>query len=78
LGGLVGALLTGVLADPAISGVEGSLATQAVACASVLGYSLVMTAVVLWVTSRITPLRVDEAQERVGLDEAMHAEQLGH
>lgn len=78
LGGLVGALLTGVLAEPAISGLTGDLATQAVACASVLGYSLVMTAVVLWVTSRITPLRVDEEQERAGLDEALHAEQLGH
>ena len=76
VGGLVGALITGVLADPAIAGVEGSLLTQLIACAAVLAYSLVMTAVVLWVTSRITRLRVREADERTGLDLALHNESL--
>ncbi len=78
VGGLVGALLTGVLADPAISGVEASFMAQVIACAAVLAYSLVMTAVVLWITSRFTTLRVREFEERAGLDVSLHNEQLGH
>ena len=78
LGGVAGALLTGLLADPAIAGQEGHVWTQLLASAAVFFYSLVATAFVLWVTSRITPLRVNEDDERAGLDEALHAERLGH
>jgi Amt family ammonium transporter len=78
VGGLVGALLTGLLADPAIAGVEGSVLTQLIACAAVLAYSLVMTSVVLWITSRVARLRVHEVDERAGLDLSLHNEQLGH
>lgn len=78
VGGLVGALLTGLLADPAISGVEASFMAQLIACGAVLAYSLVMTAVVLWITSRFTTLRVREFEERAGLDVSLHNEQLGH
>ncbi|WP_137918235.1 ammonium transporter [Hydrogenophaga sp. 2FB] len=76
VGGLVGALLTGVLADPVISGAQGSLLAQAIACVAVLGYSLVMTAVVLWITSRVVRLRVREGDERAGLDVSLHNESL--
>jgi Amt family ammonium transporter len=51
---------------------------QLIACVAVLAYSLVMTAVVLWITSRFATLRVREGEERVGLDVALHNEQLGH
>ena len=78
VGGLVGALLTGLLADPAISGVEASFLSQVIACVAVLAYSLVMTALVLWITSRFTTLRVREFEERAGLDVSLHNEQLGH
>ena len=78
VGGLVGALLTGLLADPAIAGVEGSVLTQLIACMAVLTYSLVMTGVVLWITSRVARLRVHEVDERAGLDLSLHNEQLGH
>lgn len=78
LGGLLGALMTGVLADPAVAGVQGHLATQALASFAVLAYSLVVTAIVLWITSRITTLRVDPDEEQTGLDAALHAERLGH
>ncbi|WP_066269384.1 ammonium transporter [Hydrogenophaga palleronii] len=78
VGGLVGALLTGALADPAISGVQPSMLAQLIACAAVLAYSLVMTAVVLWITSRFATLRVREGEERLGLDVSLHNEQLGH
>ncbi|MBA4195384.1 MAG: ammonia channel protein [Comamonadaceae bacterium] len=78
VGGLVGAVLTGLLADPAISGVQASLSAQLIACVAVLGYSVVMTTVVLWVTSRFVALRVSEGDERTGLDLSLHNEQLGH
>jgi Amt family ammonium transporter len=77
VGGLVGALLTGVLADPAIGGVQGNLLAQLIACVAVFGYSLLMTAVVLWITSRFARLRVREADERAGLDVSLHNEMLG-
>jgi ammonium transporter, Amt family len=76
VGGLVGALMTGLLADPAISGQSGSVVTQAIGCLVVLAYSLIMTTVVLWITSRVTRLRVRTSEERSGLDLALHNEQL--
>ncbi len=77
VGGLVGALLTGVLADPAISGLEGSVLTQLIACVAVLAYSLVMTTVVLFIVSRFAGLRVRADDERQGLDASLHNERLG-
>ena len=76
VGGLVGALMTGLLADPAIAGQGGSVVTQAIGCLVVLAYSLIMTTVVLWITSRVTRLRVRTSEERSGLDLALHNEQL--
>jgi Amt family ammonium transporter len=77
VGGLVGALLTGVLADPAIGGVSGNVLTQLLACLAVLAYSLAMTTVVLFVVSRFAGLRVREGDERQGLDLSVHNEKLG-
>lgn len=77
VGGLVGALLTGVFADPAIGGVSGNVLTQLIACVAVLAYSLVMTTVVLFVVSRFAGLRVREGDERQGLDLSVHNEKLG-
>ena len=77
VGGLVGALLTGVFADPAIAGVQGSVFTQLIACLAVLAYSLLMTTVVLFLVSRFAGLRVREGDERLGLDAALHNERLG-
>lgn len=76
VGGLVGALMTGLLADPAISGQSGNLLTQAIGCLAVAAYSLMMTAAVLWLTSRLLQLRVRKTEERTGLDLALHNEQL--
>lgn len=77
VGGLVGALLTGVFADPAIGGVSGNLLTQLIACVAVLAYSLAMTTVVLFIVSRFAGLRVREGDERQGLDLSLHNEKLG-
>jgi ammonium transporter, Amt family len=76
IGGIVGALLTGLLASKPISGVEGSIATQAIAVLAVSVYSLVMSALLLLVTRFIVGLRVDDQTEMTGLDIAQHRERL--
>ncbi len=77
VGGIVGSLLTGLLASKAISGVEGNLVTQLIGVGAVIAYSLFMTALALWITSLFVSLRVSEASESDGLDITQHAERLG-
>jgi Amt family ammonium transporter len=77
IGGLVGSLLTGLLASKTVSGVEGSIVTQAIGAFAVLLYSMVATALLLVVTRLIVGLRVDEQAEQSGLDIAQHRERLG-
>lgn len=77
IGGIVGSLLTGVLASRSVGGVAGSLWTQAIGVGAVLAFSLVGTALLLWITNLVLGLRVDEQSEQVGLDIAQHRERLG-
>ena len=78
IGGIVGSLLTGVLADKAIGGVSASLSVQALGVLAVMGYSVVATALLLWLTRLlVVDLRVDDASELTGLDIALHRERLG-
>ncbi|MDB5931724.1 MAG: ammonium transporter [Polaromonas sp.] len=77
VGGIVGSLLTGLFASKTISGVEGSVLIQLVGAGTVMLYSLVMTALVLWITSLVVSLRVSETAESDGLDIDQHAERLG-
>ena len=77
VGGIVGSLLTGVFASKAISGVEGSVMTQLLGSAAVIVYSLVGTALALWITSLFVSLRVGENSELDGMDISQHAERLG-
>jgi ammonia channel protein AmtB len=66
IGGIVGSLLTGLLASPLVSGVQGSIATQALATLVVLAYGAVMSAVLLIVIRKLVGLRVDESAEQTG------------
>lgn len=77
IGGIVGALLTGVFADPRISGATGNVLTQAIAVGSVAIYSATGTAIVLFLVHVLVGLRVDPESELVGLDLAQHKEHLG-
>ncbi len=77
IGGIVGCLLTGVFASKTVSGVEGSIVVQAMSAGVVAIYSLLGTALLLWITLMITGLRVDEQSEQTGLDIAQHRERLG-
>ena len=77
IGGIVGSLLTGVLANETVGGVQGSLSTQAIGVGAVMAYSLVATAALLWITNFAMGLRVDVQSEQTGLDIAQHRERLG-
>ncbi len=76
LGGLVGSLLTGVLADPRIGGASGSLLVQAVGAGAVFLYALLVSAALLAVTHMLVGLRVGEKAEEAGLDIAQHRERI--
>jgi Amt family ammonium transporter len=86
VGGIVGALLTGVFSygplsatDASPDGSPGGLAQlklQAIGVASTLVYSAVMTLILLMVTKALVGLRVGEEEEREGLDIVLHGEQI--
>jgi Amt family ammonium transporter len=76
VGGIVGCLMTGLLASKSVSGVHGSVLVQAVDALAVLCFSGVMTAVLLMVTKIIVGLRVDEPSEQAGLDMSQHRERI--
>ncbi len=77
VGGIVGSLMTGLLASKSVSGVEGSFVTQLIGVSAVAAYSAVGTAILLGVTRIIVGLRADEQSEQVGLDIAQHRERIG-
>jgi ammonium transporter, Amt family len=86
IGGIVGALLTGVFAygplsatDASPDGSPGGLAQlklQAIGVASTLVYSGVMTLILLMITKALVGLRVGQEEEREGLDIILHGEQI--
>jgi Amt family ammonium transporter len=83
VGGAWGMIATGLFAavavnaagaDGLIHGNPGQLGAQAAAVAVTLGYSLVMTLVILRVLDAVIGLRVSEEEERMGLDLSQHGE----
>ncbi len=83
VGGIVGALLTGVLAldyvnslgSGLIQGNARQVGIQAVGVAATLVYSGVVTALIALVVKALVGLRVDEDVETAGLDISEHGEQ---
>jgi Amt family ammonium transporter len=84
VGGLVGALLTGVFAEKALNeaGGDGLLAgsarqlgVQALACAASGVYAAVVTYVLLKLIDKTIGLRVPVSDEREGLDTSQHGEE---
>jgi Amt family ammonium transporter len=83
VGGTVGALLTGVLAQKSWNGVADGLlfgnprqfAIQAAGVAAALLYSGVMTFGILKVIALAVPLRVSAREEGLGLDVTQHGEE---
>jgi ammonium transporter, Amt family len=76
IGGIIGALLTGVFVSKEISGVDGSLLIQAKGVAVTLIYGFVVSFVILKIIDLTIGLRVSEEQEREGLDISLHGESI--
>jgi Amt family ammonium transporter len=76
IGGIIGALLTGVFVSKEISGAEGSLLIQAKGVAVTLIYGFVVSYVILKIIDATIGLRVTEEQEREGLDISLHGESI--
>jgi ammonium transporter, Amt family len=81
VGGVFGALATGVFATTAINafpglidGNPGQLATQAIAVAATIAYSVVATYAIVKAVGFVLGLRVPSHEEEVGLDLAVHGE----
>jgi Amt family ammonium transporter len=77
VGGIVGALLTGVLASTAVNafgGGPGQLGKQAVAVGATLAFSFIATMAILKVIDVLVGVRVSEDEEVVGLDLSQHSE----
>ncbi|CAG4895237.1 ammonium transporter [Paraburkholderia gardini] len=76
VGGIVGALLTGVFAVKDIGGADGSVILQAKGVLTTLIYSGVMSYILLKIIDMVIGLRVTEEEEREGLDVVLHGEHV--
>jgi len=81
VGGIVGALLTGVFAIEQYGGTAGVLEgnpvqfiNQCIGVAIVFVYDAVVSLIILWVINLVIGLRVNPEVEREGLDIALHGE----
>jgi Amt family ammonium transporter len=90
VGGILGALLTGVFVSPALGGpgfvtdwvtattgftsIGEQVLVQAKAVGVAVIWSAVVTAIALFVVKMVVGLRVTEEEEREGLDIAAHGE----
>jgi Amt family ammonium transporter len=82
LGGMTGAILTGVFAAAAWGGVDGALAgnwrqlgVQIFAIVAVMVFSATASLLLLKAIDLLIPLRVDEREEGTGLDIPLHGEE---
>ncbi|WP_375549650.1 ammonium transporter [Oceanicaulis alexandrii] len=81
VGGLAGAILTGVFASSAIGGTPGAVEgnvmlvfTQTWGALAAAAWCGIATFVILWLMERVMKLRVEEEDEVTGLDVALHGE----
>ncbi|MCL4491290.1 MAG: ammonium transporter [Nitrospirae bacterium] len=80
--GTLGAILTGIFADPSINeagkgllyGNPGQLLTQFIAVGVTVVYSAIVTLVIFMIIKAVTGIRVDAEDEITGLDESQHGE----
>lgn len=83
VGGIVGAILTGVFAVKAVGGASGMIegnggqvTLQLLGVAVTVIYTAIMTYIILKFVGLFTKLRVSDEQERSGLDLSQHGEQV--
>lgn len=76
VGGILGAVLTGVFAVKEIGGAEGNVLTQLIGVGATVIYTAIASFVILKVIDLVMGLRVTEEEEREGLDLALHGERV--
>jgi Amt family ammonium transporter len=76
IGGIVGAILTGVFNVKEISNVDADLLVQIGAVVTTLVYSGVGSFIILKIIDMVIGLRVSEEEEREGLDVSLHGERV--
>jgi Amt family ammonium transporter len=78
VGGIIGALLTGVFADASINslGATHSIVTQAEGVIVTIVWTAVVTWVILMITKMLVGLRPSEQDEEEGLDISQHGESV--
>ncbi len=83
MGGLWGALATGIFAAAAVNGYSGLIEgnvhqflVNAAGAMAALAYAFVVTYALAWAVDRAMGLRVSEEEEYVGLDLAQHGERV--
>jgi Amt family ammonium transporter len=76
IGGIIGAILTGVFNVREISGVDGSVLIQLGAVLTTLVVSGVGSFILLKIIGAVIGLRVSEEEEREGLDVSLHGEHV--
>lgn len=82
IAGVLGAILTGIFADPSINeagkgllyGNASQLITQIIAVVATIAYSSIATFIIFMVIKAIVGIRVDVEEEVTGLDESQHGE----
>jgi Amt family ammonium transporter len=83
VGGIIGALLTGVFADKLFTGVGdkgaifgnwGQVGDQAIGVGATIGYSLIVSLILIFIVDKTIGIRVSEEDEVAGLDLALHSE----
>jgi len=83
VGGIVGAILTGVYASSSVSTAKGALEgnvdqliAQIIAVGVVIVFTAIATYLILQLVNLLVGLRVDEQAERGGLDMALHGQRV--
>ena len=81
VGGIVGAVLTGVFATVAAGGTAGAVegnagqvVEQLIGVGATIGYSGVVTLILVWIVDKLIGLRASEQEEITGLDLTLHGE----
>jgi Amt family ammonium transporter len=78
VGGIIGALLTGVFADPAINslGQNHSIITQGIGIIATIAWTAIASFVILMICKVLVGLRPSEQEEEEGLDITQHGESV--
>jgi Amt family ammonium transporter len=76
VGGLVGTLMTPLMATAAVAPITATVWTNALGALAVMAYAGAATWIILTLISLVMNLRVDAESEKVGLDVAQHGEML--